>query len=342
VTIVDTQKDLSISVIIPVYNGGDNFRKCLSALTTATPLPDEIIVVIDGSTDDSDLRVASSCAQVLQTPVRGGPAQARNLGAHAAQGDILFFVDADVLVQPDTIDRVVGVFGQDPDLAAVFGSYDDSPSAPNFLSQYRNLLHHHVHQTANEDATTFWAGCGAIRRDLFLAMGGFDAGYGRPAIEDIELGYRLRQADFRIRLCKTLQVKHLKRWTAISLLKADFCYRALPWTELILRDHQLVNDLNLRYASRFSVALTFGLLGAILGAWWWPGFLIVAGLAAILLLALNTSVYRFFLRQRGPWFALRTIPWHWLYYFYSGLAFGIGVIRHLLGKLWSPVRTTPS
>jgi GT2 family glycosyltransferase len=144
-------------------------------------------------------------------------------------------------------------------LTALFGSYDDAPAATNFLSQYKNLFHHYVHQIANEEASTFWGACGAIRREVFLKLGGFDESYHQPCIEDIELGYRLKRAGYRIRLLKTLQVKHLKHWGVKSLLKTDFFQRALPWTELILRDRRLVNDLNLKTSSRVSVASIYGL-----------------------------------------------------------------------------------
>jgi cellulose synthase/poly-beta-1,6-N-acetylglucosamine synthase-like glycosyltransferase len=73
-----------------------------------------------------------------------------------AKGEILFFVDADVAVPPDAVGQMSAVFQQNPDLAAVFGSYDDRPFETNFLSQYRNLFHHYVHQTAKEEAATFW------------------------------------------------------------------------------------------------------------------------------------------------------------------------------------------
>lgn len=265
-------EQLRVSVIIPVHNGGDSFRRCLSSLAKTTPPPSEIIVVADGDTDGSWLLAKEFNAKVLRINARGGPAQARNLGAKAAQGDILFFVDADVVVYPDTISQVASTFSREPDLAALIGSYDDAPGATNFLSQYRNLLHHYVHQTGCEEASTFWGACGAIRRQVFLSLGGFDESYRQPSIEDIELGYRLKQAGYRIRLCKDLQVKHLKRWEMGSLLKADFFYRALPWTELILRDRQLINDLNLQVSSRVSVMLVFGLLSALVAAWWWSGF----------------------------------------------------------------------
>ena len=81
------------------------------------------------------------------------------------------------------------------------------------VSQYRNLLHHFVHQEGNPEASTFWAGCGAVRRAAFDAVAGYDeARFRRPSIEDIELGYRLRRAGYRIRLDRDLQCTHLKRW----------------------------------------------------------------------------------------------------------------------------------
>ena len=322
---------LSLSVVIPVHNGGENFRQCLASLAAAVPSPSEIIVVADGDTDGSWLVAEGFWAQVLRNSTCRGPAQARNLGARTARGDIVFFVDADVTIPADAVSQVVAAFAQEPELAAVFGSYDDEPGATNFLSQYKNLLHHYVHQTAREEASTFWGACGAIRREVFLALGGFDEQYRRPAIEDIELGARLRQAGQKIRLCKTLQVKHLKRWGVGSLLKADFFYRALPWTDLVLQAGSLPNDLNLRLASRVSVVLIYGLLGVVTtGAWWWPSSLGVAGILVLILLALNAPLYSFFWRRRGLWFTMQTVPWHWFYYFYSGLAFAIGVVRFLI------------
>lgn len=322
-------------MVIPVYNRIENLRRCLTALVQTDPLPDEVIVVADGTTDGGDQLAEALGAWVIRSPVRRGSAHARGLGVRAARGEIVFFVDSDVVVRPDAVGQVAAAFDKDPGLAALFGSYDDEPAMTNFLSQYKNLLHHFVHQTSREEASTFWSGCGAIRRDVFLAVGGFDEGYSRPAIEDIELGYRLKEAGHRIQLCKVLQVKHLKRWEAGSLLKADFVFRALPWTELILRYRWFINDLNLRTSSRISVVLVYGFLAALFGTWWWWDSLALAGLAAVLLLVLNASFYHFLLQKRGLWFVLRAIPWHWFYYFYSGLAFAVGVGRYLLNGLKS-------
>jgi GT2 family glycosyltransferase len=319
--------ELTISVIIPVHNGGTKFQRCLSSVTGSVPSPKEIIVVADGDTDGS-WRVAEELGlQVLRIPTPGGPARARNMGAHAAKGDILFFVDADVTIPKDAVSQVMTAFHQDSALSAVFGSYDDEPFETNFLSQYKNLFHHYVHQTAKEEASTFWAACGAIRREVFLKMGGFEERYRRPSIEDIELGYRLRKAGHRIRLLKELKVRHLKRWGVLSLLKADFFYRALPWTDLILSEGRFIDDLNLKTSNRISVIFIFACFLALLGSWWVPWLFLIAVFLMTMLLAIHRDLYWFFREKRGLSFAAKTIPWHWFYFFYSGVAFGIGFTK---------------
>ena len=333
--ITQTSTGIGISVIVPVHNGGETFRLCLESLKQTLPPPREIIVVADGDSDGSWQLAKALGFQVLISPSRGGPARARNFGACRAQGEILFFVDADVTVPSDAISQMAMAFEREPYLAAVFGSYDDEPGEANFLSQYRNLLHHYVHQAGREEASTFWGACGAIRREIFFAVGGFDERYGRPTevisgIEDIELGYRLKNARYRIRLCKALQVKHLKRWDMVSMVRTDLFVRALPWTELILRNRRFINDLNTDMSGRASVILVFLLVSSLLFSFWQPLALAAAGVMALMLLFLNVRLYRFFFRKRGLKFALQSIPWHWLYFFYSGVAFAVGVIRHVV------------
>jgi glycosyltransferase involved in cell wall biosynthesis len=329
-TLINMTHSSLISVIIPVYNGGENFQRCLDALRTCDPPPHEIIVVDDGSSDDSPHLARERGLTVLSTDrARSGPAIARNIGAQAATGSVMLFVDADIAVHPDVVGRMAHNFEIDPDLVACFGSYDDQPAAKNFLSQYKNLFHHYVHQSAQADASTFWAGCGAIRRDLFLKVSGFSETYPRPSIEDIELGYRLKAAGYKLRLDKEIQGQHLKRWTWRSLLRSDILDRGVPWTELILRDGAFVNDLNLQTHNRISVAAIYLLLLSLtLGLVQPLSWLASVGLA-IGLLRLNRNVYAFFKAQHGWLFALKVVPLHWLYYFYNGLSFSIGAARHV-------------
>lgn len=328
-----------VSVIVPVGTADHNFQQCLRSLAETSPPPREIIIVADGLPQSNWPLVANLDAQVLRTPTKIGPAKARNLGARTGHSAILFFVDSDVAVPPDAIAQVAAALDSQPGVAAVFGSYDDEPPVANFLSQYKNLFHHFVHQTSREEASTFWAGCGAIQREVFWRVGGFSERFTSPSIEDIELGYRLKKAGYRVRLLKTLQVKHLKRWDFISLLVSDFFQRALPWSKLVIRDRSLfIDDLNLRLTSRASVILAYGLIAGLLGGAFWPLLLGLAPVSAIGLLLLNLPLFRFFMQKRGLVFALSSLPWQWLYYFYSGLAFGLAAAGHLLHILRQPLR----
>jgi GT2 family glycosyltransferase len=222
---------------------------------------------------------------------------------------------------PGAINRVLTALKERPDVAAVFGSYDARPRSKGTVSQYRNLLHHFVHQKGNPDASTFWAGCGAIRHSVFDEVGGFDEKQFSGRVEDIELGYRLQHTGHRIVLDKGLQGTHLKKWTLRSMVWTDIMYRAIPWSRLILQSKKAPNDLNLKGAQRLSVVLA-GLV--VLFLFLAPLRLQLLELSAGALagvILLNRDLYWFFFRQRGFLFTVACIPLHLLYYLYSGLTF---------------------
>jgi GT2 family glycosyltransferase len=330
----------SISVIVPVHYGGKPFAKCLFSLVEASPPPEEIIIVADGDTDNSWREAEKLGIRVIREPVAGGPAKARNRGAREASGEILLFIDADVAIPAGLIGQVAEIFEREPDLAAVIGSYDDAPPEANFFSQYKNLVHHYTHQQAKSRGFTFWGACGAIRRHIFLEAGGFDESYHQPSIEDIELGYRLQAAGCRIRLEKSLHVKHLKRWEMLSLLKSDFFCRALPWTELILRYGKLPDDLNLQRSSRISVIAVYGLVAASIGAFFHSALILLSLAFLALILVLNVSLLRFFYSKHGLSFAIKAMMWHCFYYLYSGLAFAIGIVLFRVRKRPTKIAAT--
>jgi hypothetical protein len=312
--------------VVPVRNGGRNFERCLQRLRESRVSDFELIVVDDGSTDDSAALALHAGATVVRNPTPCGPAAARNLGAQATTARWIFFLDADVAVHPDTLGLALARFEADPDLTALFGSYDDQPAAPGLVSQYRNLLHHFVHQRGSfhqgiRPAHTFWTGCGMIRRDVFLQFGGFDRRlYPRPAIEDIELGYRLTRAGHRIVLARDVQATHFKRWTLHEMVRTDIFRRGVPWTLLIKRSGTSETDLNVTAGQKACVALTgLTLLAALLG-WAHPlaGIGLVFGLAAIV--AINHDFFAFLARRRGTAFAIAALPLQLIYYCCCGFA----------------------
>jgi glycosyltransferase involved in cell wall biosynthesis len=328
---------------VPVHNGARTIECCLSAIARNAGEWLEVIVVDDRSTDRTAELARAMGADVVANPSGSGPGAARNAGAARAKGEYLLFVDADVEVQPTTVSRILDHFARHPEIAAVFGSYDDEPAAENFASQYRNLLHHFIHQTAERRSASFWAGCGAIRRSAFLASGGFDAErYPSPSTEDIELGLRLSRAGHVVHVAREIQVKHLKAWTGLSMMKSDILDRAVPWSRLILDGGSMPADLNLRWSHRLSAVLAALLAATLLFlAFGHHNFYGIPAKAAavvatilllIQVLPLDGAFYGFLLRRRGVLFVLRAVPVHMLYYLYSGTTFAACWVWHQVSR----------
>lgn len=284
----------------------------------------ELLVAGDGPIEAWESVADEFGATRISWPTAQGPAVARNRAAGAARGRYLLFVDGDVIAEPGVVSRVERFFATHPDYCAVFGAYDDTPEAPGFMSQYRNLQHRYVHRVNPGDARTFWAGLGAITADMFGRVGGFDERFSRPSVEDIDLGYRITRAGGRIAIDPDLNGKHLKRWTFTSSVVSDVRDRGVPWTQLISRYGGLTTDLNLSWALRLSVVSAYLLVAlAVAGVFdlraWWALPLPIAALVV-----LNRQYYGYFLRLRGPWFAVRVVAAHFVHHLSNGVSFLAG------------------
>jgi hypothetical protein len=294
-----------LSIVIPATDEPAHLDRVVAAVRDATLAGDEIIVI--------------------EKPSGLGPAGARNAGATRAVGDVLVFVDADVVVARDALARIREAFDADPQLAAIFGSYDDDPPDGGLVSDFRNLLHHFVHHEAAGRAATFWAGLGAVRADVFRSTGGFDEErFPHPAVEDIEFGMRLSKRGARLLLDPAIQGKHLKRWTLVSMVKTDLLRRALPWLELVLERRGESSALNLaprhRVATVAAVSLVAGLVRR--------DVRIVTGAAAVILVN-DRRFYLLLRRRRGTAFAVAAFPVHLVHRLTSAVAVPIALFQHV-------------
>ena len=291
-----------LSVVIPATDAPSSLPHCLAALTRCDE-PHEVMVVRDAGL--------------------GGPAAARNAGVARTSGEIVVFVDADVEVHPDALRRLRAALDADPGLDAVFGAYDDRPAASATVSRFRNLLHHHVHTSSPGRATTFWAGLGAIRREAFDAVGGFDARrYPRPSIEDVELGMRLHAAGRRIAIEPAARGTHLKRWTLRSMLRTDLVARGAPWVALRLeRGGAGGGELNLAWRHRLAAGAA---VVAVAGAASGRGR--VAALGLVAMVAPNAGFYALLARLGGPRLALAGVPLHLVHHLTAAASVPAGLV----------------
>lgn len=329
---------LSISVIMPAYNAAHYLKRSLPPLIAMRERGEitEVLVVDDCSPDKSTAETAAEIgATVVQMAKNGGPGAARNYAAKLAKGDVIWLVDADVVAHENSASVLRASF-EDEQVAAVFGSYDSNPPADNFASQYKNLVHRYYHQRGKVQSDTFWSGCGAVRRTIFLELGGFDGGrYSRPSIEDIELGFRIRGAGFSIMLAHDLLCTHLKWWTLPEVIRTDIFQRAVPWSQLILSGRGMSDDLNVSDRERIKAAvagLWFASILLCLAPSFWPAAPVLLLFLSASLCVLNRKLFSFFRENKGLSFSLAATTYHQFYYLYCAATFATCFAAHHFGR----------
>lgn len=321
-----------ISIVIPSNRLDEKFERCLFAIENAViPENTELIIVLDGIAKSPNFfnKYNSVESRVIELDDNKGPAFARNLGAQNANGDVLLFIDADVVIQEDSIERVEEWFRALDSGDALIGMYDDQPSDQSLVSKFRNLLHHYTHLHASPIAATFWSGFGAIRKQTFLSLEGFDCAYKQPSVEDIELGYRLINAGRSISLNKSIRVKHLKSWTLFNMIHTDIFRRAVPWSKLLFKYKNVKqNDLNIKPTEKVSaLLLVLAFVSLIMGVLM-PAIWFLLPVLGVSMLVLQARFY-IFLSHHFSLFELPLVIFlHWLYYLSAVFGFAYAVINN--------------
>ena len=337
---------LPLSVVVPIRNAGSTLREVLAAIR-ASEFPGssyEIIVVDDASTDSSVGIAARYADTVVRLSGRAsGPAYARNRGGELARGEVIAFVEGDVVVRPDTLPRMLATLAERPDLDAVSASHDELPGASDFISQYWNLLLRFGEQRHSGRCAQFAPGCGVVRRSAFLSAGMYDEWrFATACLENVELGGRLLASGSGVLLSWELKVAHLKQWSLSAV-----CHEVWSRSRLLARSLGYVRT---RTAAPSEVVFTLShmltpavaLLGTLmLAAAFVPPSHSVKGVLALLVLVLtNLPLHRFYRSARGFGFAILSAPLHICVQIVSAVALCTGWIqRDVLGDV-SPDATT--
>jgi glycosyltransferase involved in cell wall biosynthesis len=214
---------VTFTAVVPVHNSSRTLSSCLEALRISGGNDLEIVVVDDGSKDDSVNAAKPFADKTVQFQDSYGPAKARNAGARLASGDIVVFVDADVLVPDHAFELLRTRFEADDCLTAVQGVYALMCPHENAASQYKNLYYHYswmkrIRNPYLASAASFFF---AIRKTAFVKMSGFDEDIRQPTVEDADLGFRLHVRGHRVLLERDLQIVHDRRYHVQELVNYD-------------------------------------------------------------------------------------------------------------------------
>lgn len=216
---------LPLSVVVPTRNGASTIGAALTAIR-ASVIHDkeyELIVVDDGSSDQSATIAARYADIVVRFSGRPrGPGYIRNRGAEIARGDIIAFVDQDVVVGPQTLGSMLAVLAAEPHIAGVSACHGARPDEANFISRYWTLLLQCGEKRYAGISAHFDSACGAVRRAALISAGMYDewrfeswAG----GLESLELGQRLRADGRGLLLSRDLEVTHLTRWNFAAVCR---------------------------------------------------------------------------------------------------------------------------
>ncbi|MGM0579007.1 MAG: glycosyltransferase family 2 protein [Myxococcota bacterium] len=209
---------VALSVIVPAHDSSRTLGRCLARLTAQLRAGDELIVVDDGSTDDTARIAADSGARVLARPGRGGAGAARNEGAAEARNDWILYVDSDVYLPERTVDEVRRAIASTPEADAVVGIYAPTPLHTHPAARYLHLAQaYRMHRLPPGLGSVFGTSCAAIRRTALEAQGGFPTAQRFAGCEDRMLGEQLGPE--RILLAPSVQVEHDHPVDLLGLLR---------------------------------------------------------------------------------------------------------------------------
>lgn len=294
---------MEISVVIPAFNAAKTLGKCLDAFSSSTKKPKEIIVVNDNSNDNT-LEIANRyVTTILNNNGENGANICRNIGANAATGDIVLFIDSDVQIHPDTIEKIHLEFSNSS-ATAVVGCYSAFPEQKGIMTRYKNLWIRFSYLQSQKKIDWIFGAVSAIKTDVFKSMGGFNTNLqAKNGVDDLEFGKRLIAGGYKIILNKEVEVDHLKEFTFKSFVKNEFM-RSLWFITLAGEFNQVSKSLKSGFVNIYpsfilSTLLSWPTFLLIIMSMFFPDYFIIPLILLVILFLLNYKFLKYFTKVFG-------------------------------------------
>ncbi len=326
-----------VSVVVPVYNGAATMETVLRAVYASSYRDFEVVLVDDCSTDDT-LEVLDRLREryphrLVSFERNLGVSKARNAGAGAARGEIILFIDADCVVQPQTMENCVTALEQG-DSICVGGAYTIEPWDRGFFNEFQSIYIHYV-ETKVEHPDYVATHCMAIRKSTFQEFGGFitDSFIGHAAsVEDVELSHRLLDAGYRLSRPDNILVQHMFGYDFRKSIK-NAIKKSKYWTMYSLKNRDVTKDSGAAsYELKANVGtqvLNLGLaLAAIVTGRWW--LLLPMAALFVVNVAVNYRLLLLMQREKGWRFLAMAMAYYIMVYpFIVAYGSGVGTLKYL-------------
>lgn len=319
------------SVIIPSYNSSKTLRLLLESLQSQTFSDFEVIIVDDASTDDTQSVAGAFPVRYERMPVNAGPATARNRGAELSSGDWLVFTDADTVFLPDTLERIARLI-RISHCDALVGSYAGKPANSGFVPRYKALWEYCMIDlllTPNEQGlqeyTTWAPRPGVVNRDAFNRVNGFNTVFRGADLEDMDFGYRLVKAGFKVFIAPEVRIWHHYPATMRAEL-VPFARRAAIWMRMAAYGQQFDSQGESSARQAFAHLTGFLAIGCLMLALFLPAAIILCGLLGAAYVAMNGRFFGEAFREGGVQFLIPCVLYCWLHSVVLGVAAAYGLL----------------
>jgi glycosyltransferase involved in cell wall biosynthesis len=224
-----------VSVIVPAFNSSGTISKCIESLERQSfGRPYEIIVVNDGSTDDTEQKARMFKKARVISQENAGPAKTRNVGARAAKGSIVLFTDADCIADYNWIAEMVKPF-EDEKVVGVQGRYRTRQKGVIPVFTQLEIEQRYERMAAASDVDFIGSYAAAYRKSIFIKLKGFDESFRSASGEDPELSFRMAKAGHKMVFNPDAIVYHTHQRSLASYLRTR--YKRGYWGRLLYKKH---------------------------------------------------------------------------------------------------------
>lgn len=228
-----------ISIIIPNYNGAGTIGKCLESVVSSKNQNVEVIVVDDCSEDNSVDIIKGFPCRLIHLQTHSGASKARNMGAQNSLGEVLFFIDADCLVQKDTLVLANKLFSEGHRI--IGGTYTGVPYDNSFFSTFQSIFINYSETKHKENTDYIATHAMIIDKQIFINSGGFREDFPFPILEDVEFSHRLRRAGHRLVIDPMILVQHIFNFSLYRSLK-NAARKSMYWTIYSIGNRDILKD----------------------------------------------------------------------------------------------------
>ncbi|RJP28995.1 MAG: glycosyltransferase [Candidatus Omnitrophota bacterium] len=297
----------AFSIIIPVYNSLNTLIALLDSIFKQADNHDfEVIVVDDCSTDDLSSLLKRYAVNLIRNETNIGSAASRNKGARISRAGTLIFFDSDVILEKDTLSKLVSRYREIPAGCALIGIYGKEPAEAGFIPEFKALLDYsHWQGFGFSEVTSFEPRCAIIDKVLFERIGFFDENIKGADVEDYEFGYRLLQNGGKIYIDESIQVRHHFPVT-LSKLANNFFFRTSSWVGLFMKRHKFDNVATTKGLG-VSCLLAFFSVISLFASFFLGNAVYSAAFSFIFFVILTWKFFGLVFKEKGVYFLLRAV-----------------------------------